>query len=188
MGRAVTIMRKLFLLRHAKSSWDDPSMGDMDRPLSERGKQAASHMADFFAAHAIRPSLALVSTSQRTRATWDRLEPKMEGVPVSIEDCLYEASRGDLLHRLRLVDNHVASILLIGHNPGIGRLAEALVGHNGDPEVLERIAAKFSTGALAEIELDIAHWGELEAGCGALIRYVRPKDLENTGKRSAIEE
>ncbi|RAU21042.1 histidine phosphatase family protein [Paramagnetospirillum kuznetsovii] len=170
-------MRKLFLLRHAKSSWDDPGLDDIDRPLSERGRAAAHAMADFMVRQKIRPALVLVSTSKRTRATWDCIEPRMEGVSASIEDCIYEASRGDLLHRLRKVDDHMASVLLVGHNPGIGRLAETLVGHSGEPEALERMAAKFSTGALAEIELDIGHWGEMEAGSGSLVRFVRPKDI-----------
>lgn len=177
MARPVTIMRKLFLLRHAKSSWDDPGQADHDRPLAERGKTAAKRMARYMERERLRPALALVSTSQRTRATWDRIESAMEGVPVSIEDTLYEASRGDLLHRLRKLDDHIASVLLLGHNPGMERLAQALVGHTGEPEALARLEAKFSTGALAEIELRIEHWQELEAGCGALVRFIRPKDL-----------
>ncbi|WP_068492056.1 SixA phosphatase family protein [Paramagnetospirillum marisnigri] len=170
-------MRKLFLLRHAKSSWDVPGQDDRDRPLSERGHAAAGVMGHYLERNAIRPALALVSSALRTRATWDRIEPRLEGVPVSIEDEIYEASRGDLLHRLRRLDDHVGSVLLIGHNPGIGRLAETLVGHNGEPEALAKLHEKFSTGALAEIELRITHWGELEAGSGSLVRFVRPKDI-----------
>ena len=174
----VTKLRKLYLLRHAKSSWDDPDMEDLDRPLNKRGRLAARLMADYIARSRLHPALVLVSTAVRTRETWDIIEPKLEGTSAAIEDSLYEASKGDLLHRLRKVDDHIGSVMLIGHNPGIGRLAESLVGHNGEPEVLEHMFGKFSTGALAVIELNIAHWGELEAGTGNLVTYTRPKDLE----------
>ena len=178
MTEAVTDMRKLFLLRHAKSSWDDPAVEDFDRPLNGRGRKDAKRMGRYMAEQGIRPGMALVSAATRTRATWDLIEPHLEGVPVSIEEGLYEASRHDLLARLRRLDEHMESVLLIGHNPGIGRLAEALAEHHGKPETLDLLAGKFPTGALAVLHLDIAHWGELEAGRGLLAAFVRPRDLE----------
>lgn len=178
MVRPVTNMRKLFLLRHAKSNWDDPGLEDIDRPLSKRGRLAARAMGRFMEARTIRPGLVLVSASRRTRATWDIIEPKLEGVSVAIEEDLYEAGKAALLHRLRRLDDHIASVMLIGHNPGFANLAQALVGHHGDSEALDRLGAKFSTGALAEIDLEIGHWGEVEAGCGRLVGFTRPKDLD----------
>ncbi|MBI3446696.1 MAG: histidine phosphatase family protein [Magnetospirillum sp.] len=178
MAEAVTIMRKLFLLRHAKSSWDDPRMDDFDRPLNGRGKRDAKRMGKYMAASGIRPGLALVSAATRTRETWDLIEHRLEGVSMAIEEKLYEAGKHELLERLRLVDDHIASVLLIGHNPGIGRLAECLVEHHGDSEMLARLADKYPTGALAEIELDISHWGETEAGRGRLLAFTCPKTLE----------
>lgn len=179
MTEAVTDMRKLFLLRHAKSSWDDPALEDFDRPLNGRGRKDAKRMGRYMAEQGIRPGIALVSGAARTRATWDLVEPHLEGVPVSIEDELYEAGKARLLTRLRGLDEHMDSALLIGHNPGIGRLAEVLADHHGEPALLAELAAKFPTGALAVIELDITHWGELEAGRGRLAAFVRPKDLED---------
>jgi phosphohistidine phosphatase len=178
MTEAVTDMRKLFLLRHAKSSWDDPASEDFDRPLNGRGRKSARRMGEYMAEQGIRPGMALVSAAARTRATWESLEPHLEGVPVSIEEGLYEASRNDLLARLRRLDDHMESVLLVGHNPGIGRLAEALAEHHGESEALARLAEKFPTGALAILHLYIAHWGELEAGRGLLAAFIRPKDLE----------
>ena len=180
MTEAVTDMRKLFLLRHAKSSWDDTALEDFDRPLNGRGRKDAKRMGQYMADQAIRPGIALVSGATRTRATWEMVEPHLEGVPVTIEAELYEAGKSRLLTRLRSLDEHMDSALLIGHNPGIGRLAEILVDHHGEPALLAELAAKFPTGALAVIELDIAHWGELEAGRGKLLAFVRPKDLETT--------
>jgi len=178
MTRSMTNMRKLFLLRHAKSNWDDAGMDDIDRPLAKRGRLAARAMARFLEVGHIRPALVLVSASRRTRSTWDIIEPKLEGVPVAIEDELYEAGRGTLLHRLRRLDDNIASVMLIGHNPGFTNLAQALTGNHGDSEALARLGAKFSTGALAEIELDIGRWSEIEAGTGRLVAFTRPKDLE----------
>ncbi len=178
MAERINKMRKLFLLRHAKSSWDDPMVEDLDRPLNKRGRQAARLMAGYITRSCFHPALVLVSTSARTRETWNIIEPRLEGTSAAIEEGLYEASKADLLHRLRKIDDHIASVMVIGHNPGLGRLAEALVGHNGEPEALERLFAKFSTGALAVIDLDIAHWGELEAGTGRLVVYARPKDMD----------
>lgn len=177
MTEAMTKMRKLLLLRHAKSSWDDVALADFDRPLNGRGRKDAKRLGKFMAGHGLRPALALVSAALRTRSTWELMEPRMEGVPVSFEPDLYEASARTLTNRLRRVDDHIASVLLIGHNPGIGRLAEDLVGHHGAPELLERLAEKYPTGTLTEIELDIAHWGEVEDGRGRLISFTRPRDL-----------
>lgn len=181
MAERVNNMRKLFLLRHAKSSWDDPAMDDVERPLSKRGRQAARLMAGHIARSCFHPALVLVSTSLRTRETWNIIEPRLEGTSAAIEEGLYLAGKGDLLHRLRAVDDHIGSVMMIGHNPGLERLAETLVGHNGEPEVLARMTDKFSTGALAVIDLDIAHWGEVEAGTGRLVAFTRPKDLEKVG-------
>jgi phosphohistidine phosphatase len=178
MTEAVTEMRKLFLLRHAKSSWDDPAAEDFDRPLNGRGRKDAKSMGKYMAAQGFRPGIALVSGAARTRATWELIEPHLEGVPVAIEAELYEAAKSRLLTRLRHMDDHMESVLLIGHNPGIGRLAEVLVEHHGRPALLACLADKFPTGALAVIHLDIGHWGELEAGRGTLASFVRPKDLE----------
>lgn len=178
MTEAMTKMRKLLLLRHAKSSWDDPGLQDFDRPLNGRGRKDARRMGKFMAEHGLRPALALVSAALRTRSTWELMEPRLEGVPMSLERQLYEASARTLTSRLRQVDDHVASVLLIAHNPGIGRLAEDLVGHHGAPDLLERLAEKYPTGALAEIELDITHWGEVEDGRGRLVSFTRPRELD----------
>jgi len=177
MTEAITEMRKLFLLRHAKSSHDEPGLDDFERPLSARGKADARRLGRHMEAAGIRPGLALVSAAARTKATWDLVEPHLEGVPAALEAELYETGKSGLLARLRKVDDHIESVLLIGHNPGIGRLAETLADHRGDAAALARLAEKFPTGALAEIELDIAHWGELEAGRGRLLSFTRPRDL-----------
>lgn len=171
-------MRRLYLLRHSKSSWDDPAVDDFDRPLNDRGRKAAKAMAKYLAGAKIRPALVLCSAARRTRETLALLESKLRGVPVAVEDALYEAGRGDLIHRLRALDDHLGSVMLIGHNPGIGRLAETLSAGHGERKALDRLAAKFPTGALAVLETGIGHWAELDDGTCRLTEFIRPKDLD----------
>lgn len=174
-------MRRLYLLRHAKSSWAKPGCDqgpdDFDRPLNDRGRKAARLMAKHMAKAGIRPALVLCSAARRTRETWDIVEKRLEGVPVSIEDGLYAASKGILLDRLHGLDDHLKSVLLIGHNPGLERLAAYLAGHHGEPEALARLADKFPTGGLAVLECKAAQWAELDAGTSRLAALVRPRDL-----------
>lgn len=170
-------MRQLFLLRHAKSSWDDPATDDFDRPLNNRGRKNAQALAKYLRKSAIRPALILCSAARRTRETYDILEPGLEGTSVSIEAELYEAAKHDLIDRLRRLDDHLGSVLLIGHNPGLERLALALSSGHGEAKPLARLAEKYPTGTLAVLETDIAHWGALQDGCCRLTDFVRPADL-----------
>lgn len=171
-------MRRLYLLRHAKSSWDEDGVDDFERPLSGRGRKAARAMAKYLAQHKIRPALVLCSAAVRTRATYDLIEPRLAGVPASIEAGLYAADRGNLLARLHRLDDHLGSVLLIGHNPGLERLAVFLADPHGDAAALEKLADKFPTGALAVLETDAAHWAELDGGTCRLTGFVRPRDLD----------
>src|SRR5690349_9772479 len=111
-------MRRLFLLRHAKSSWEDPDLADRDRPLAPRGRRAAKAIGEYVRREGIAPALVLCSSSRRTRETLDRLGLG-GGVPTLIEDELYGASARALLGRLQQVDDGVESVLLVAHNPGI---------------------------------------------------------------------
>lgn len=153
-------------------------LDDFDRPLSGRGYKAASLVAAFLAESRIRPAIALVSAARRTRATWEAIEPALLGVPVAFERELYEAAKGELVERLRRLDDHLGSVLLVGHNPGLEKLTQSLVHGHGEPAALRHLSAKFPTGALAVLETDIAHWAQLDAGTCRLTRFIRPKDLE----------
>lgn len=171
-------MRQIFLLRHAKSSWDDPAIDDFERPLNNRGRRNARALAAYIKKSAIRPALILCSAARRTRETYSILEPGVEGIPVSIEAELYETTKHDLMERLRRLDDHLGSVLLIGHNPGLERLATALCNGHGDAKKLARLAEKFPTGTLAALEAGIDHWGALQDGSCRLTDLVRPADLD----------
>jgi phosphohistidine phosphatase len=165
----------LYLLRHAKSSWSDPSLSDRERPLAPRGRRDAKRVAEHLARLGTEPELVLCSTAVRTRETLDRVQ-RVFGVAVTmqLEDELYGASAGELLERLRSVADDVASVMLIGHNPGLEDLALALASSGSE---LARLEAKFPTAALATLEVPTATWRELSAGDAVLAAYVVPREL-----------
>lgn len=172
-------MKIILLLRHAKSAWGQPGLDDHERPLNRRGARAAEAMAEHIVHNAPRPDLILCSTAVRTRQTLAPLVHRLTNPvpPIALEKGLYLASEPALLVRLRAVPDAVRTVLLIGHNEGLGELAEALAG-TGDPAALDRLHEKFPTGALATIEVPEQSWRELAPGEGDLMAFVRPRDLE----------
>jgi phosphohistidine phosphatase len=168
---------RLFVLRHAKSSWDNAYLDDFDRPLAPRGRRAAKAMAAHVAAIDPPPALVLCSPARRAR---DTLEPLTERLPsstdVRFEEDLYGAPAPLLLNRLRQVPEPTDSVLLIGHNPGLEDLVRDL-GGQGDPALVARVQAKFPTAALAELAFD-RPWRNLAAGTATLVAFVVPADLQ----------
>jgi phosphohistidine phosphatase len=168
-------MRTLYLLRHAKSSWDDPALADRERPLTPRGRRAARRIADHLAQLGIEPELVLCSSAVRTRATLELVRPAFGGKStVTMDDMLYAASSGELLDRIRRVPDGVASVMLIGHNPGLQQLAVTLASSG---EELRRLEDKFPTAALATLSVPETTWSRLGRGDALLAAYVVPKEL-----------
>ncbi len=166
---------RLLLLRHAKSSHDDPGLSDHERPLAPRGERAAAAIGRYLREHGPEPALALCSSALRARQTLDRLLSELGRAPeVRVEAELYEASAAALLERLRRVEDRVSSALLVGHNPAIERLALDLASGGAD---LAELARKYPTGALAVLAFD-RPWGELDAYGARLAGFVKPRDLE----------
>lgn len=174
-------MKTLLLLRHAKSAWSDPRLDDHDRPLNGRGERAAKAIADHLARHGPRPDLILCSTAMRTRQTLAPLLKRLgsPAPPISLENGLYLASEGALLARLQAVADDVPTVLLIGHNDGIGQLAAELAD-NGPSEALSALREKFPTGALAVLRVPDGPWSDLKVGAARLLAFVRPRDLAVT--------
>ena len=162
------MVKRVWLLRHAKSSWDDLGLADHDRPLAPRGRKAAKRMARWASDNGVRPELVLCSTALRTRATLDLVLHGLGTPAAEIEGGLYHASAADLLERLRAVRASVTDILLVGHNPGLHELA-CLLSPPGPDE--------FPTGALAELRLAIDTWSDVNPGCAHLARLVVPRSL-----------
>jgi len=169
--------RSLILLRHAKSSWEDPSLRDFERPLAPRGERASERMGVYVAGLEPPPGVVLCSTALRARATLTPLRELLRGDPaIWFEDEIYMASEGSLLDRLRQVGESEVCVLMVGHNPGIEDLALLLAG-GGDQKGLKRMARKFPTAACAQLSIDVPRWADLAPGEAMLERFVRPKDL-----------
>jgi phosphohistidine phosphatase len=167
-------MKRIYLLRHAKSSWKDDTLPDHDRPLAGRGRKAAKAIARHLRAEAIAPELVLCSTALRVRQTLERIEPALGRRLVRVEADLYGASAHALLERLRGVPDTVSSVMVIGHNPGLQELVLQLA--RPGPE-LSAVRLKFPTAALATLAFAGARWADLDAGAAELVAFVRPRDL-----------
>lgn len=170
-------MLTLSLLRHAKSSWDDPSFEDFDRPLSKRGKSAAPRVGAYMAEHGLVPDLALCSPAVRARQTLDLVMPAFDGGPsVVYEDGFYLAAPAVMLARVRKVEPKVRHVLIVGHDPGMQGLALELAGA-GEAEALQALAAKFPTAGLAVIRFKARDWSKVGPAKGRLERFVTPRML-----------
>ena len=171
-------MKTALLLRHAKSAWGTPGLADHERPLNDRGEQAARRMADYIARDAPPPDLILCSTSVRTRQTLAALVPRLPAPapPIALEKGLYLASETALFARLRAIPDETDTVLLIGHNEGIWQLAELLAGH-GPAGLLSALRDKYPTGALAVLRAPAERWADLAVGSAELRAFVRPRDL-----------
>ena len=172
-------MRQLLLLRHAKSSWDDPKLADHARPLNARGRQAAAAMGGEMRRLGLSPDIVLVSSARRSLQTLEALEPWDETPLIEPMDSLYLATGTQLLGVLHDVAETARSVLLIAHNPGLHELAMMLTGAQamarGTP-TLRRLAEGYPTGALAEFSI-AGPWWQLDQGGGRLLRFLAPRDL-----------
>jgi phosphohistidine phosphatase len=171
-------MLNLMLLRHAKSSWADAGQADSDRPLNNRGKRAAVAVGRYMASNDLVPQLVLCSPARRAKETWGLVAGELTTAPeILIVPEIYDFGDGKaLMECLRRKGGLAQSVLLVGHNPSIGRLAQILIG-KGDNKHRERLAKKYPTAALAVISFDFDNWGSLAAGSGKLQRFVTPKDI-----------
>jgi phosphohistidine phosphatase len=168
-------VKQLLILRHAKSSWDDPALADFDRPLAPRGLKTASLMGRELARRGWLPDLALVSPALRTRDTWRLVAQELpQHVQAEFAEELYEAAPATILARVRQVK--ATTLLVIGHNPGLQHFALRLAGAGSDESVFKKIEAKFPTAALARFTLD-GDWADLAFGSARLTHCLRPKDL-----------
>jgi phosphohistidine phosphatase len=168
----------VLLLRHAKSGWGHPGLDDHERPLNRRGERAAEALADHIVRHEPRPDLILCSTAVRTRQTLAPLVHLLTtpAPPIALERALYLASEDTLLGRLRALPEDVRTVLLIGHNEGIGELAAALAG-SGKQSELTSLREKYPTGTLSTLRAPAAFWSGLTEGSAELLSFVRPRDL-----------
>lgn len=169
-------MKTLVLLRHAKSAWDSADLPDIDRPLSPRGQKAAPLMGERLRKAGYTPDLVLCSTAKRARETLDLIAGSLpKKVKIQHLKELYMAVPREMLNVLVKVADGAETVMLIGHNPGIGSLAGWLAGE-GDSEALAKIRRKFPTAAAAVITFDVARWSDVAGEGGTLVAFLRPRD------------
>jgi phosphohistidine phosphatase len=171
----VSLMRRLLLLRHAKAA---PATAghDFERALVERGRRDAARVGAAIAAAELIPDLVLHSGATRTRQTAEialALWPRI--VATRAEPGLYDASPAGLLTIVAALPDAAPSVMLVGHNPSIGDVANLLAGR-GDERARLRMAAEFPTAALAVLEFSVDRWRDVAPGTGALMRFVTPDE------------
>lgn len=160
-------MKTLYLLRHAKSSWDNADLSDFERPLNERGMRAAPFMGKLMRERGLLPDLILSSPAERAKQT-TLLVKEAGKLPAEIrfEESIYEASPLRLLRLISELDNDLDSVMLIGHNPGFEGLVHFLSGRS----------EAMPTAALAVIEMETDNWSKANLDCCSLRFVIRPKE------------
>ena len=160
-------MKTLFVMRHAKSSWDNASIADCDRPLNDRGLRTAPFMGELMASRGVQPDVVVSSPAKRAMQT-ALLVKEAAGLncPVEFNEKIYEASPLTLVGVVSELSDEYSSALIVGHNPGMEGFIRYLTGR------LEPMP----TAALAMIELDTESWSDLTSETGRLIAIYRPKD------------
>jgi phosphohistidine phosphatase len=166
--------RRLLLIRHAKSAWDDSSLSDHDRPLAPRGLEALPRLCDHLARAECQAEMVLCSSSRRTVQTLDGIRVAFaERATSEVDPDLYLASAATLLARLRDVDSRVQCAMTIGHNPGMQELALLLVSA-GNAGMREQLLTKFPTAAAATLSFD-GQWADLSPGTARIDDLFMPR-------------
>ncbi len=161
-------MKKLFLIRHAKSSWSDPSVADFYRKLNKRGKRDAPFMANTLATRGEKPDIIISSPAKRAKKT-ARFMAKGVGYPeneIIYDETIYTSSTTDLYHVLQSIKEMHTTVFFIGHNYAITDLAEELISQQ---------LLNIPTSGIVAMNCDIAQWKDIKPGCGTLLFFDYPK-------------
>ena len=163
-------MKTLYLIRHAKSSWDDPTLADHDRPLNERGKRDAPKMGDRLAQRGVKADLIISSSAARALATAQAIAEKIgyDQARIVADRRLYGAQVSALLYLIQELDDQHACVMLFGHNPEFTDLARFF-----DSEIEE-----LPTCAVVEMVFEVKHWSEVVKHKPVKVWISTPKQLE----------
>lgn len=169
-------MKRLYILRHAKSSWDDPDLSDFERPLNDRGETAAPYMGKLLSRERLVPDVILSSPARRAKDTALRVKESCDcEADLIYDERIYEASPRLLRDVASEIDDSFASAMIVGHNPGIEGFIRYLTGEE----------ERMPTAALAVIDLDIDNWGRISGKMGTLKRVFRPREEMRTKSGAA---
>lgn len=161
-------MKTLYVVRHAKSSWDDPLLDDFSRPLNDRGKKDAPRMGKRLKKKKVLPDLILVSPARRTLATAKKIAEVLDYAEEKIktDSALYHASSKVLLSKIKRASDAADIIMIVGHNPGLTEFVNELMDQEFD---------NIPTCGIAACTLDVDSWKEVKMGMGKMIFYDYPK-------------
>ncbi|MAS96574.1 MAG: hypothetical protein CMO55_25575 [Verrucomicrobiales bacterium] len=164
-------MKELFLIRHAKSDWNDPGIPDHDRPLNSRGERDAPRMAAALKEQGILPDAVVSSTATRAKETAKTVCDGLGFSPDTIElnKDLYLAAPSTILRVIQQFDESAGTAFAFGHNPGMHETVNQLIGGWN--------VSEFPTLAVARMELNIDYWGEADWECGLLTDLLIPRRL-----------
>ena len=171
-------MKRLTLLRHAKSGDDGTVARDFDRPLNAKGRRAARAIGRYMRDQALRFDLVLASPAVRVVETLQEVETGYgRALQPQWEKRIYLAPPDELLDLIHAAPDDADHLLLVGHNPGLEQLVLVLVPH-GVEGARGEVEAKYPTASLAEMSFAVDHWRDIGEGLGRLERFVRPRDLD----------
>lgn len=177
LGNFNGFMKRLFLLRHAKSGWDDPGQDDFDRSLTRRGRRSAPLMGRYMQNLGYAPSIALCSPARRAQETWGLVRGALASETVEeMRPELYLPDPRTLLDTIRAIGNAHPSAIVISHNPGILTLA---LGLSGKDVQSANPFGKYPTAALTVFDFAVETWADVDPGEGRLIGFTRPKQLDS---------
>jgi phosphohistidine phosphatase len=166
-------MKRLILVRHAKSSWSNADISDKDRPLNDRGRAATTKVGGWLASEKLQPDQVISSSAQRCRETWDGIAPSLSDVQdIAFEDFLYLPTSQEMLSVLTTASGDC--VLMLGHMPGIGDFAREL---RRDPPPMHEIFGKYPSGAVTVLDFRVDSWSEVQPATGVFHAYVTPKEL-----------
>lgn len=172
-------MKRLTLLRHAKSDWDDPVARDFDRPLNRRGEKAALLVGQYARSHKMQFDMLVASPAVRVTQTLDTfLSGYGELLEPHWDRRIYLASPATLFDVIRDLPDTADSVLMSGHNPGFEELILDLVPDDGASPLRGDVETKFPTASLAVMDLAIDRWTEAQPNKATLVSFTRPRDLD----------
>lgn len=167
-------MKRLILMRHAKSSWDDDGLSDIKRPLNDRGRMGADLIGRWLENEGLVPDLAILSPATRVQETWSRTSAAFSASPETVEaPKLYMAAPETIRDTIREFGKG-DTVLLLAHQPGIGAAARAF---RIDPAPIHSSFDKYPTSATTVLDFHIDDWAMIDFGNGELHRYITPKQL-----------
>jgi phosphohistidine phosphatase len=167
-------MRRLLLLRHAKTERPGPGERDRERKLTKRGRADAPVVGAYMARHGLVPDLALVSPATRATETWTLLAKALGKEPRVVKDERIYNAEVETLSAIIRETRDARALLVVGHNPGLHDLALRLIA-SGDVAMREDVSEKLPTAGLVVIDLAFDNWSKLHAGAGGLERFVTPR-------------